>query len=251
MIFSTKEELATKLEAIDGFLRREEAYLLYRIALTLPGEAVAAEIGSWMGRSSTAIAFALQERGGLLHTIDDHRGITGHEGAFPAERVRGAFLQNVQAAGVAALIEHHPFSSDALAPAWRTQLDFLFIDGDHRYAAVQRDIANYTPFVKKGGWIAFHDTGGAEVARAIKEWAATEQIGIAGLCRAGTIFALRLPGPNARAFSKPLTQLLWKSFDAAAREIPPQNQWFRKQITKLQKSFARRLLRFLSPPTLR
>lgn len=37
------------------------------------------------------------------------------------------------------------------------QLDFLLIDGDHRYAGVRRDWELWTPLVRKGGFVAFHD----------------------------------------------------------------------------------------------
>jgi cephalosporin hydroxylase len=36
-------------------------------------------------------------------------------------------------------------------------LDYLFIDGDHRYDGVKRDFELYGPLVRKGGLIAFHD----------------------------------------------------------------------------------------------
>ncbi|MBS7635674.1 class I SAM-dependent methyltransferase [Candidatus Bathyarchaeota archaeon] len=36
-------------------------------------------------------------------------------------------------------------------------LDFLFIDGDHTYEGVKRDFEMYSPLVRKGGIIAFHD----------------------------------------------------------------------------------------------
>lgn len=39
------------------------------------------------------------------------------------------------------------------------QLDFLFIDGDHRYEAIKVDFELYSPFVKAGGIIGFHDIG--------------------------------------------------------------------------------------------
>jgi predicted O-methyltransferase YrrM len=239
MTFHSKEELAQSLEGIHGFLRKEEAFLLYRLAGTLPIGAVAAEIGSWLGRSSVAIAFALQDRDGTLHTIDDHRGITGHEGDVAAQTLRDCFLKNIETAGMAKTIEHHPFSSDALAPRWNTALDFLFIDGDHRYPAVQRDINNYAHFVKPGGWIAFHDTGGPEVARAIKEWAKSKRIRMAGVERAGTILSVRLPGPATNDFSSLRTTIVWRIFNLAACEIPPRNRPFLKAITKIQQSFAR------------
>jgi predicted O-methyltransferase YrrM len=37
------------------------------------------------------------------------------------------------------------------------QLDFLFIDADHTYAGVQRDFQMYSPLVRSGGIVAFHD----------------------------------------------------------------------------------------------
>jgi predicted O-methyltransferase YrrM len=36
-------------------------------------------------------------------------------------------------------------------------LDFLFIDGDHRYEGVKTDFASYAPLVRTGGLIALHD----------------------------------------------------------------------------------------------
>jgi len=37
------------------------------------------------------------------------------------------------------------------------KVDFLFIDGDHSYEGVKKDFEMYSPLVKKGGIIAFHD----------------------------------------------------------------------------------------------
>ncbi|KSW10801.1 methyltransferase [Pyrodictium occultum] len=37
------------------------------------------------------------------------------------------------------------------------KLDVLFIDGDHTYEGVKKDFEMYSPLVKKGGIIAFHD----------------------------------------------------------------------------------------------
>jgi predicted O-methyltransferase YrrM len=37
------------------------------------------------------------------------------------------------------------------------QIDFLFIDGDHRYDGVKQDFSMYAGLVRPGGLIAFHD----------------------------------------------------------------------------------------------
>jgi predicted O-methyltransferase YrrM len=36
-------------------------------------------------------------------------------------------------------------------------VDFLFIDGDHSYEGVKKNFEMYSPLVRKGGIIAFHD----------------------------------------------------------------------------------------------
>jgi len=37
------------------------------------------------------------------------------------------------------------------------EIDFLFIDGDHTYEGVKKDFEMYSPLVREGGIIAFHD----------------------------------------------------------------------------------------------
>jgi predicted O-methyltransferase YrrM len=37
------------------------------------------------------------------------------------------------------------------------QVDLLFIDGDHSAEGVRADLALYSPLLRPGGWIAFHD----------------------------------------------------------------------------------------------
>ena len=38
-----------------------------------------------------------------------------------------------------------------------TNVDFVYIDGLHTYAQVKKDIQNYLPLIKQGGFIAGHD----------------------------------------------------------------------------------------------
>lgn len=40
---------------------------------------------------------------------------------------------------------------------WTKQIDVLFIDGAHWYEGVKDDWNNFSPFVKSGGWVVFHD----------------------------------------------------------------------------------------------
>lgn len=55
--------------------------------------------------------------------------------------------------------DSHAESTREAVARWlgSASLDFLFIDGDHNYAGVKQDFAVFSPFVRPGGLIAFHD----------------------------------------------------------------------------------------------
>jgi predicted O-methyltransferase YrrM len=46
-------------------------------------------------------------------------------------------------------------------------LDYLFIDGDHSYEGVKQDFDMYSPLVRAGGLVAFHDIAGTGWARCL------------------------------------------------------------------------------------
>ncbi len=48
-------------------------------------------------------------------------------------------------------------SDEAVRLFDKREFDFVWIDGDHSYEQVKRDIENYLPLVKKGGIIGGHD----------------------------------------------------------------------------------------------
>lgn len=49
-------------------------------------------------------------------------------------------------------------------------VDFIFIDADHSYEGVKRDIGNYASKVKVGGYICGHDITDPNVRRAVVEY---------------------------------------------------------------------------------
>jgi cephalosporin hydroxylase len=59
-------------------------------------------------------------------------------------------------------------------------VDFLFIDGDHRYDAVRRDFELYSTLVRPGGFVAFHDVSPRttpDTEGTARFWAELEQNG--------------------------------------------------------------------------
>jgi cephalosporin hydroxylase len=49
-------------------------------------------------------------------------------------------------------------------------VDFVFIDGDHRYDAIKKDYEMYSPLVRPGGIVAFHDIGKNEEGGGSRFW---------------------------------------------------------------------------------
>lgn len=49
------------------------------------------------------------------------------------------------------------------------ELDFIFIDADHSYEAVKKDIQDWTPKVRSGGIIFGHDINWPTVRKAVEE----------------------------------------------------------------------------------
>jgi predicted O-methyltransferase YrrM len=53
---------------------------------------------------------------------------------------------------------HAPVTAKSVSERLRNQqIDLLFIDGDHTYEGVKADFEMYSPLVRPGGLIAFHD----------------------------------------------------------------------------------------------
>lgn len=53
---------------------------------------------------------------------------------------------------------YHKMVSDLAASTWNLSIDFLYLDGWHDPPQVDRDFANWTPFLKSGGVLAAHDS---------------------------------------------------------------------------------------------
>lgn len=110
-----------------------------------------AEIGVAEGVSARAIREAMAEDA-TLYLIDPF-----HLSRVPAfnftRRAANRMIANCLRGNV---VWVQLFSYDAAA-TWDTSLDFLMIDGDHTYRAVQRDWDGWSRFVAPGGVVSLHD----------------------------------------------------------------------------------------------
>jgi len=53
------------------------------------------------------------------------------------------------------------------AKTWNKPIDFLFVDTSHEFAHTKKEIERYSPYIRKGGVIFFHDINRHGVARPI------------------------------------------------------------------------------------
>jgi predicted O-methyltransferase YrrM len=147
---------------LDGWLTDAEAFGLYQMASSLKQNATVVEIGSWQGKSSYCIASGLKS--GTLFAIDPFNGDAGDDIASSreyAEKKTGKnleqiFLQNMLRLGVSSKIQINKGYSQDFHEQF-TDIDALFIDGDHSYTGCSNDFYLYAGKIVPGGYLAFHD----------------------------------------------------------------------------------------------
>jgi predicted O-methyltransferase YrrM len=136
-------------------LRSEILRLLERVAARPPQRVL--ELGTAQGGTLFLFAGAAAD-GATLVTVDVPGGSFG--GGYPRTRV--PFLRSLGRPGQRIrLVRGDSHDASTLARVRHALpgggIDFLFVDGDHRYEGVRRDYELYGRLVRAGGLIAFHD----------------------------------------------------------------------------------------------
>lgn len=152
---------------IDGWLHDAEANRLFDLANSLSNNApVVVELGSWVGKSSVVLGHAIKNKNSPeLYCIDpfnaDGEDASSDEyrnrQAKLALELRAVFEANVRNFGIPSIthtVAKHSFDA---VKTWTKSIDLLFIDASHDYDDVKQDINDWSPFIKPGGVIAFHD----------------------------------------------------------------------------------------------
>ena len=119
--------------------------------------AVCAEIGVWQGRFSRGI---LKKKPQKLHLIDPwiHQDYT-HRGYNIGQEKMDDIYNSVceQFAGEPCVEIHRNLSLEVDFP--EEYFDWVYIDGDHNYEIVLKELEFYFPLVKKGGFLCGDDYG--------------------------------------------------------------------------------------------
>lgn len=153
------------LRTIDGFLSPREASAIYEVGLLLPDESpLAVELGTWLGRSTYALAKALEvKKNPKIVCIDPFDGSAISASALQKRAkmletpLYDQFIRNMQNGGVLPLIEVLRGFSYEFSGKFNREIDLLFIDADHEYVSVRRDFNEWTPKLKSGGYLLMDD----------------------------------------------------------------------------------------------
>lgn len=162
MSYLEAKEIADK---IDGWLRDNEARFLYETAKNCK-RGVIVEIGSWKGKSTVYLGRGSKDGNGVkVVAIDPHIDAMEHKLWMGGKSSFEEFEENIQKADIKDIVEIIRDTSHNAAKNWSKQIEFLWIDGDHRYEAVKNDFDHYFPYVVNNGIVAFHDSTYGDVQK--------------------------------------------------------------------------------------
>lgn len=113
------------------------------------------EIGSYMGESATMFASS-----NLFNTVTCIEPFEGEEEfndiyGYDWDLVKKEFKTNTRYFDN--IVLHEEFSYDISHIFKNESQDFIYIDANHSYEDIKKDIELYLPKVKKGGYIGGHD----------------------------------------------------------------------------------------------
>jgi hypothetical protein len=152
-----------------GFMDEEEALRLYELAREASRLGPCLEIGSYCGRSAAYLGLGCRENGGVLYSIDHHRGseeqqpgqeyfdpdlVDPHTGlidTFPL------FLKTITDLGLEGTVIPLVSRSTIIAGTWATPLSLVFIDGGHTFEAAFTDYSGWVSHIMPGGFLVIHD----------------------------------------------------------------------------------------------
>lgn len=158
------DELVRGAERIPSMLSAEAGKFLYALCYlqTLPGDVV--EVGSWQGYSTSFLARATRDSAnGALFAIDHFRGNAGTEDRYVVGRpdlsdLRDNFERNMRSLGLWESVHLLDMPDEEAASRLAGhRLRFLFVDGDHTRAGVERDIRLFFPMLQPSALVVFDD----------------------------------------------------------------------------------------------
>lgn len=160
---------AELIEKTKGFMDPEEGERLFQLAYAASERGACLEIGSYCGKSALYMGPACRARGGILYSVDHHRG---NEEQQPGEFYHDPdlvdprtgrmdtlffFRSALAEGGLEDTVVPVVGASAHIARFWTTPLSLVFIDGGHTFAAAYTDYVSWFSHIQPDGFLVVHD----------------------------------------------------------------------------------------------
>ncbi|MCH7526295.1 MAG: class I SAM-dependent methyltransferase [Planctomycetes bacterium] len=148
----------------DGMMPPDQLLAVYRLAAECPVRGDVVELGAWVGLTTSYLATACIAHGeGRVYAVDTFEGMKEGGGRYTSIRryggnTLGAFTEQIRRAGVEDVVEPLVGRTQDMARMYPGgPIRLLLIDADHSYEGVRRDFELWSPHVRPGGIVVFHD----------------------------------------------------------------------------------------------
>jgi hypothetical protein len=153
--FDARREMFRSLEGMTSLRELERLYTLARDV----GSGCIVEVGSYRGRSTVALALGSFDGHGVpVFAVEPHESFSGVFGGEFGPEDRAAFFETMLATGAWEVVRLVNLSSEVVAPGWSHEVELLWLDGDHAYEAVSRDLRSWEPHLSDRCVLALDDT---------------------------------------------------------------------------------------------
>lgn len=135
---------------VQGWMHEEElAYLAAAASVS----ASIVEVGSWKGRSTSALA---ANAVGAVVAVDTWVG-SDEQGNVSCEGIMEEFLKNVSIYPNVEAVRMESLRAAELFMRQGRSFDLIFLDARHEYRSIYEDILAWLPLLKQGGILCGHD----------------------------------------------------------------------------------------------
>ena len=162
-------DLLVAARTAKGFMPEDEGRFLFEQALAAGPRGPLLEVGTYCGKSAIYLGAAAREHGGVLFTVDHHRGSEENQAGWEHHDptlvdpelgkmdTLPVFRRTIHDAGLEGTVVAIVGPSEVVGRWWQTPLALLFIDGGHGAEIAHRDFDTWSPKVQPGGLLVIHD----------------------------------------------------------------------------------------------